>query len=240
MAGAKEIRTKIGSIKNTQKITRAMEMVAASKMRKAQDRMRRARPYAEKIRNVIAHLAAARTEYVHPFLVEREARRVGYIVVSTDRGLCGGLNTNTFRLLTARIRAHQEAGVEIDFCAIGNKALGYFRRLGGNVVGEATHYGDTPTMDELIGPVQIMIRAFESGTIDKLYLVYNELVNTMTQAPVAKHTLHIAIPADDDHVGLRQLEDGAIFAELPIQRVRVRNDLRREDRLQAELCHVNL
>ena len=189
MAVGKEIRTKIKSIQSTQKITKAMEMVAASKLRKTQDRMAAARPYADKIRDVISHAAYASTEYRHPFLQEREVKRVGYIVVSTDRGLCGGLNTNTFRALTARIREHREQGVEADFCVIGNKALGFFRRLGGNVVAEHTHFGDAPTMEELIGPVTVMINLFEEGEIDKLYLVYSELINTMTQSPTVQQLL---------------------------------------------------
>lgn len=189
MAVGKEIRTKIKSVQSTQKITKAMEMVAASKLRKTQDRMAAARPYADKIRNVISHLAHANTEYRHPFLVEREVKRVGYIVVSTDRGLCGGLNTNTFRLLTAQLRKHREENVEVDVCVIGNKAMSFFKRLGGNVVAEHTHFGDAPSMDELIGPVTVMINLFEQGKIDKLYLVYNELINTMTQTPSLQQLL---------------------------------------------------
>ena len=189
MAVGKEIRTKIKSIQSTQKITKAMEMVAASKLRKSQDRMAAARPYADKIRNVISHLAYAKTEYRHPFLIERETKRVGYIVVSTDRGLCGGLNTNTFRLLTMQLREQREQNTEVDVCVIGNKALGFFKRLGGNVVAEYTHFGDAPDMDDLIGPVTVMIKLFEEGKIDKLYLVYNELINTMTQAPTAQQLL---------------------------------------------------
>jgi F-type H+-transporting ATPase subunit gamma len=166
-----------------------MEMVAASKLRKTQDRMTAARPYADRIRNVISHLAYANTEYRHPFLLEREVKRVGYIVISTDRGLCGGLNTNLFRRLTAQIRGHREQGIEIDFCAIGNKALGFFKRLGGNVVAEKTHFGDVPGLDDFLGSITVMIQAFEQGRIDKLYLVYNELVNTMTQSPSVQQLL---------------------------------------------------
>lgn len=189
MAVGKEIRTKIKSIQNTQKITKAMEMVAASKLRKTQQRMSEARPYADRIRTVMSHLAHANTEYRHPFLIEREVKRVGYIVVSTDRGLCGGLNTNTFRLLIQMLREQREAGIEAEFCAIGNKALGLFRRLGGNVLAEVTHFGDAPTMENFIGAIQVMIRQFDEGKIDRLYLAYNELVNTMTQRPVCQQLL---------------------------------------------------
>ena len=189
MAVGKEIRTKIKSIQNTQKITKAMEMVAASKLRKTQDRMAAARPYADRIRNVISHLAHAKTEYHHPFLINRDVKRVGYIVVSTDRGLCGGLNTNVFRQLILQLREHREQGIEFDVCVIGNKALGFFRRLGGHVIAEKTHYGDSPAMDELLGPITVMIKAFEEGRIDKLYLVYNELINTMTQRPTIQQLL---------------------------------------------------
>jgi F-type H+-transporting ATPase subunit gamma len=166
-----------------------MEMVAASKLRKTQERMAAARPYADRIRNVISHLAYANTEYHHPFLQEREVKRVGYIVISTDRGLCGGLNTNLFRRLTAQIREHRNQNVEIDFCVIGNKALGFFKRLGGNIVAEKTHFGDVPALDDFIGSITVMIQAFEQGSIDKLYLVYNELVNTMTQRPSVQQLL---------------------------------------------------
>lgn len=189
MAGGKEIRTKIASIGNTQKITKAMEMVAASKLRKTQERMAAARPYADRIRNVISHLAYANTEYRHPFLQERSVQRVGYIVISTDRGLCGGLNTNMFRRLTLQLREHREQGHEVEFCVIGNKALGFFKRLGGNIVAEKTHFGDVPALDDFIGSITVMIQAFEQGRIDKLYLVYNELVNTMTQKPSVQQLL---------------------------------------------------
>jgi F-type H+-transporting ATPase subunit gamma len=181
MAGAKEIRTKIKSIQNTQKITKAMEMVAASKMRKAQDRMAAARPYAMKMRNVVAHLAHAHPEYRHPYLESRDAKRVGYIVVTTDRGLCGGLNVNLFRTIVGHMKDWHAKGAEIDFCVIGNKGLGFFKRMGGNIVSEASHLGDKPALTDLIGTVKVMLDAYDEGRIDRLFLVHNEFVNTMTQ-----------------------------------------------------------
>ncbi|MDG4550251.1 MAG: F0F1 ATP synthase subunit gamma [Candidatus Contendobacter sp.] len=183
MAGAKEIRTKIKSIKSTQKITKAMEMVAASKMRKAQDRMRAARPYANKIRNVISHLAHAHTEYRSPGLVEREVKRVGLIVVSTDRGLCGGLNTNLFKATITAMQQWRNRNVEIDVCTIGTKAFQFFRRLKGNIVAHVAHLGDTPRFEDVLGPVKVMADAFAEGRVDAVYLVYNEFVNTMSQKP---------------------------------------------------------
>jgi F-type H+-transporting ATPase subunit gamma len=192
MAGAKEIRTKIASIKNTQKITSAMEMVAAAKMRKAQDRKEATRPYAEKMKNVISHLSHAHPEYKHSFMVEREAKRVGYIVVSSDRGLCGGLNNNLFRQLTKEIKAQQEAGVQVEFCTIGSKALGFFRRFGGRVMAEATHLGDAPRIEDLIGVVKVMLDAYEAGEIDRIYIAYNNFVNTMTQKPTVEQLVPIA------------------------------------------------
>lgn len=183
MAGAKEIRTKIRSIQNTQKITKAMEMVAASKMRKAQDRMEEARPYAEKIRNVVSHLARAHPEYEHPFTIEREPRRVGYVVVSSDRGLCGGLNINLFRTALNDMSQWNERGVDMDFAIVGSKALGFFKRIGANIVSEASNLGDKPEVADLIGAVKIMLDAYDSEKIDRLFLVHNEFVNTMTQQP---------------------------------------------------------
>jgi F-type H+-transporting ATPase subunit gamma len=187
MAGAKEIRTKISSIKNTQKITKAMEMVAASKMRKAQDRMQGSRPYADKMRQVIGHLYHANPEYRHSFMaVERERKRVGYIVISSDRGLCGGLNNNLFRMLVREIKAQRDNGVEADFCTIGSKALGFFKRVGGRILAQATHLGDAPHVEDLIGTVKVMLDAYESGEIDAVYIAYNNFVNTMTQSPVVE------------------------------------------------------
>ena len=184
MAGAKEVRSKIASIKSTQKITKAMQMVAASKMRRAQERMAASRPYAEKILQVIHHLARATPEYRHSFMAaERERKRVGYIVVSTDRGLCGGLNSNLFRRLLAEIREARAAGVEPVFCTIGTKALGFFKRFGGTVLAQATHLGDKPHIEDLIGTVKVMLDAFEAKEIDALYIASNVFVNTMTQRP---------------------------------------------------------
>jgi F-type H+-transporting ATPase subunit gamma len=191
MAGAKEIRTQIGSIKNTSKITKAMEMVAASKMRKAQNRMAATRPYAEKMRNVIGHLFHAHPEYKHTFMIEREVKRVGYIIVSSDRGLCGGLNNNLFRKLVKELKAHRDAGTEVDFCTIGNKALGFFGRFGGNIVSQATHLGDMPHIEDLIGTVKVMLDAYAEGRIDRIYIAYNDFVNTMTQSPTFEQLVPI-------------------------------------------------
>ena len=182
MAAGKEIRTKIKSVENTRKITKAMEMVAASKMRKAQERMRQARPYAEKIAQVAAHFSHAHSEYKHPFLAKRETiRRVGVIVVTTDKGLCGALNTNVLRQTVNRMREWDAQGIGVEVCAIGNKGLGFMQRLGANVLSQVTGLGDMPHMERLIGPVQIMLQAFESGKSDALYLVYSRFVNTMKQ-----------------------------------------------------------
>lgn len=190
MAGAKEIRTKIGSIQNTQKITRAMEMVAASKMRKAQDRMQAARPYAEKMRNVTAHVAAAQPEYKHSYLLAREeVKRIGYIVLSSDRGLCGGLNNNLFRMLIREVDANRSNNIDMDFCIIGNKGATFFRRFGVNIVAQATHLGDAPAIEGLIGTVKAMLDAYHEERIDRLYLAYNHFVNRMTQRPSVEQLL---------------------------------------------------
>ncbi len=182
MAGAKEIRTQIKSIQNTKKITKAMEMVAASKMRKAQDRMRATRPYAQKMHQVISHVAKGDLEYKHKYTQAREeVKRVGYIIISTDRGLCGGLNVNLFKLVLTDIGRWTEQGVEVDICAIGNKALAKFRKFG--LVAEASHLGDTPGVNDLIGTIQVMLDAYDEGNIDRLFLVENEFVNSMTQKP---------------------------------------------------------
>lgn len=183
MAGAKEIRTKISSVKSTQKITSAMEMVAASKMRKAQDRMEATRPYAEKMRQVIGHVALANPEYKHPFMHARPVKRIGFIVVSSDRGLCGGLNSNLFRRMVRELREHRDAGTEVEFCTIGTKALGFFRRVGGQVSAQATHLGDAPHIDDLVGTVKVMLDSYSRGEIDEIRIAYNEFVNTMTQKP---------------------------------------------------------
>ncbi|MDH3280964.1 MAG: F0F1 ATP synthase subunit gamma, partial [Gammaproteobacteria bacterium] len=199
MSGGKEIRTKIKSVQNTQKITKAMEMVAASKMRKAQDRMQAARPYADKIQRVIMHLAQAKNEYKHPFTLERDAKRVGYILVSTDRGLCGGLNVNMFRAAIHAMENDRKQGLEIDLSIIGAKAMGFFRRLGMNVVSEATHLGDRPELTDLIGAIKIMLDAYDEARIDRLYMVYNEFVNTMTQKPSVVQLLPLP-PSDEEEL----------------------------------------
>ncbi len=199
MASGKEIRTKIRSIQSTQKITRAMEMVAASKMRKAQDRMAASRPYAEKMRKVIGHLAMAHPEYKHPFMIEREAKRVGYIVVSTDRGLCGGLNVNTFKAMILDMKQWRSSNTEMDVCTIGTKAASFFRRLGGNVVAGTSHLGDAPAIADLIGSVKVMLDEYYAGKIDRLFLVYNQFVNTMTQKPTVEQLLPI-VPNEDDRL----------------------------------------
>lgn len=191
MASGKEIRGKIASVKNTQKITRAMEMVAASKMRKAQDRMRSSRPYAGKIRNVIRHLAQAHPEYRHPYLADRELKKVGFIITSSDRGLCGGLNTNLFRTLLRSMREWDEKGVSIELCTIGQKASTFFRRFGGQVVAQATHLGDSPRVEDLIGSIKVMLNSYQDGSIDRLYLAFNEFINTMTQCPMIEQLLPI-------------------------------------------------
>ena len=183
MAGAKEIRTQISSIKNTRKITKAMEMVAASKMRKAQNRMTETRPYAEKMRNVIGHLSHAHPEYRHSFMIEREVKSIGYIVVSSDRGLCGGLNNNLFRMLLKELMVKKESGIEVNFCTIGNKAMGFFGRFGGNLMSQANHLGDSPHIEDLIGTIKVMLDAYIAGGIDSIYIAYNKFVNTMTQQP---------------------------------------------------------
>lgn len=193
MAGGKEIRTKIKSVQNTQKITRAMEMVAASKMRKAQDRMRAARPYGEKIRNVAAHLSHAHPEYRHPFVVSREQRkRVGMIVVTSDKGLCGGLNTNVLRLVVQFMKDWEAKGAGVDVTPIGGKGFGFMQRVGASVVSHATGLGDTPHLDKLIGPVKIMLDAYTAGQIDALYITYTRFINTMKQEPVVEQLLPLA------------------------------------------------
>ncbi|MDY6994843.1 MAG: FoF1 ATP synthase subunit gamma, partial [Pseudomonadota bacterium] len=169
MAGSKEIRSKISSIKSTQKITRAMEMVAASKMRKAQERMRRSRPYAEKIRAVITHLAHAHPEYKHPYMVARPVKRVGVIIVSSDRGLCGGLNTNLFKRTLAAMKTWRDENIDLDLCTIGNKSSMFFRRFGGHIVAQAAHLGDAPTLENLIGTVRVMLDDYDQGRIDQLF-----------------------------------------------------------------------
>jgi F-type H+-transporting ATPase subunit gamma len=191
MSGAKEIRTKIASIKNTQKITKAMQMVAASKMRRAQERMQSTRPYAEKIQNVISHLAHAHPEYHHPFLAEREVRRVGVIIISTDRGLCGGLNINLFKQVLTAMKHWHADGVDIDLTLIGSKSNAFFKRIGGNVVATSVGLGDAPSIVELIGTVKVMLDAYVDARIDRLYVAYNNFINTMSQQPVLEQLIPV-------------------------------------------------
>ncbi|GAA4408828.1 F0F1 ATP synthase subunit gamma [Quisquiliibacterium transsilvanicum] len=193
MAGSKEIRTKIKSVQNTRKITKAMEMVAASKMRKAQERMRRARPYADKVRNIAAHLAGANPEYQHPFLVEHDSiKAAGLIVVTTDKGLCGGLNTNLLRAVTIKLRELEKAGEAISITAIGNKGFGFFNRIGAKVVSHLTQLGDTPHLDRLIGPVKVQLDAYVRGEIDQVFLCYTRFINTMKQEAVIEQLLPLS------------------------------------------------
>ena len=190
MPGTKEIRVKIKSVQNTRKITKAMEMVAASKMRKAQDRMRHARPYAEKIRNVAAHLSHANPEYRHPFLVERDTvKRVGLIVVTTDKGLCGALNTNVLRMTLNQYKEWQTQGEEMDVCCLGNKGLGFMQRLGANIVSQAVQLGDRPQMEKLIGAIKIMLDGYVQDRFDRLLIAYTRFINTMKQEPVIEQLL---------------------------------------------------
>lgn len=198
MAVGKEIRVKIASVQNTQKITRAMEMVATSKMRKAQDRMRAARPYAEKMRVVVSHIADAHSEYHHPFLIPRPVKRVGVIVVSTDRGLCGGLNSNLFRMLIQSIKRWQAEQVEIQVCTIGRKAVQFFQRIGGDVVGQVSRLGDQPHIEQLIGTVKIMLDGFHSGAIDQLFIASNDFVNSMTQKPDLEQLLPLKAASESE------------------------------------------
>ncbi len=199
MASAKEVRTKIASIKNTQKITKAMEMVAASKMRKAQERMRAARPYAEKIRNVIAHLGNANPEYNHSYLEERDqVKRIGIIVVSSDRGLCGGLNSNLFRETISHMKEWNDKDIGIDMCLIGTKAVSFFTRVGGSIIGQSTQIGDKPMVDDLIGTVKIMLDSFNEEKIDQLYMISNKFINSMTQEPTVEQLLPVKASDEDE------------------------------------------
>ena len=198
MSGEKEIRNKIRSVKNMQKITKAMEMVAASKIRKAQKLMEASRPYAERIRRVVGHLAHANPDYKHPFLVEREAKRVGFIVISTDRGLCGGLNANLFKKVIGEMVHWKDQDVDVDLALIGAKAVQFFRRLGGSVVGTASHLGDKPQVNDLIGSIKIMLDAYGDGKIDRLYMLTNEFVSTISQNPVAIQLLPTSGLGKDD------------------------------------------
>jgi F-type H+-transporting ATPase subunit gamma len=193
MPGSKEIRTKIKSVQNTRKITKAMEMVSASKMRKAQDRMRRARPYGDKIRNIAAQLASANPEYKHPFLVQHDSvKAAGLIVVTTDKGLCGGLNTNVLRMVTAKLRDLEKAGEKINVTAIGNKGFGFMNRLGAKVVSHVVQLGDTPHLEKLIGAIKVQLDAYSRGEIDQLFLCYTRFINTMKQEPVIEQLLPLS------------------------------------------------
>ena len=199
MAGSKEIRTKIKSVQNTRKITKAMEMVAASKMRRAQERMRMSRPYGEKIRNVAAHISHANPEYRHPFLVSRDSvQRIGLIVVTTDKGLCGGLNTNALRLALNKIKEWEALGEEIEVCTLGNKGLGFMQRLGANVVTQVTGLGDKPQMDKLIGALKVMLDGYTQDRFDRLLIIYTKFVNTMKQEAVVEQLL----PLSGDTLGV--------------------------------------
>jgi len=212
MAGSKEIRNKIKSVQSTRKITKAMEMVAASKMKKAQDRMRAARPYVERVFNIAMHISKANTEYKHPFLVKREAvKRVGVIVITTDKGLCGGLNTNVLRLMTTRFKEWRGAGVEVDFVAIGNKGVGFLNRLGGNVVSSVVQLGDRPRLDRLVGPVKVLMDEYLQGAVDEIHIFSTSFVNTMKQEP---RQIRL-VPVPDDYrsasgeVRAAQVSDGS-------------------------------
>ena len=190
MAGGREIKTKIKSVQNTRKVTRALEMVSASKIRKAQERMKASRPYARLMKQVIGHIAQANSEYVHPFLVEREQiRRVGYVIVSTDRGLCGGLNSQLFRRILADMREWQGKGVEIEVVCIGQKATAFFRRLKLDMVGSVTHLGEKPQIEQLIGVIKVMLDGYGAGKLDRVFLAYNDFVNTMSQKPTQDQLL---------------------------------------------------
>jgi F-type H+-transporting ATPase subunit gamma len=201
MAAGKEIRGKIKSVENTKKITKAMEMVAASKMRKAQERMRAARPYSDKVRNIAANLGKANPEYKHPFMKLNDAKATGFIVVTTDKGLCGGMNTNVLRAVTGKLKDMQAAGATAQAVAIGNKGLGFLNRIGAQVVSHATQLGDTPHLDKLIGPVKVLLDAYAAGKVNAVYLCYTRFINTMKQEPVIEQLLPLTsenLKADED------------------------------------------
>ena len=197
MAIGKEIRTQIKSVQNTQKITSAMEMVAASKMRKAQERMAATRPYSANIRRVIGHIASSHPEYKHPFMQSREVKRIGLIVIASDRGLCGGLNTNLLKAATIAMKGWMDSDLGIEICAIGQKSAAFFKRHGGKIVAQKTHMGDSPKIEDLLGSIKVMIDAFNNGEIDQLHLIYNEFVNTMTQKPTQHQLLPLAVGDGD-------------------------------------------
>ena len=189
MPSSKEIRTQIDSIKKTQQITRAMELVSASKVRKVQARMATSRPYAEKALQVVHHLANCHTEYHHPYLRVRDVKRVGFIIISTDRGLCGGLNNNMFKATLTKIQEMQKKDVAVDLCLVGSKAAGFFKRVGGNIVAHASHLGDTPSVSDLVGIVKVMLDSYDNGELDELHVCYNVFVNTMKQEPTVQQLL---------------------------------------------------
>jgi F-type H+-transporting ATPase subunit gamma len=191
MASGKEIRTKIASVKSTQKITKAMEMVAASKLRRTTQRMAASRPYAERIKTVIGHLSEANPDYRHPYLQSREVKRVGYIVITTDRGLCGSVNVNTFREVVRDLRKWRDQGIETDLCVVGAKGIAYFRRLNVNVVAATSHLGEVPKVQDLVGAITAMTEAYRQGKIDRLYLVHSVFVNTMSQQPTISQLLPV-------------------------------------------------
>lgn len=198
MAGAKEIRTKIASVRNTQKITKAMEMVAASKMRKTQERMSASRPYSDAIRKVISHIAKGSIDYKHPFLTEREVKKVGFIVVSTDRGLCGGLNINLFKTVLNELKTRKDKGVDSVLGLVGNKAVSFFQSMGVEIKAQVTGLGDTPAMEDLVGIVNGMIENYRNGEVDEVYIIYNRFVNTMSQKPTVQKLLPLPELEDDD------------------------------------------
>lgn len=200
MAVGKEVRTKIASIKNTQKITRAMEMVAASKMRKTKDRMQATRPYSKKIGQIIKHLAQANPEYKHPYLIARDVKRVGVILISSDRGLCGGLNSNLFRKTLAQLMHWDNSNIEVDICTIGTKAFGFFSNLKVNLIGQVSKLGDAPHLNDIVGVIKLMLDAYEEGKIDQLYVVSNEFVNTMTQRPTVEQLLPVVASELDENL----------------------------------------
>jgi F-type H+-transporting ATPase subunit gamma len=211
MAGSREIRNKIKSVKNTQKITRAMEMVAASKMRRAQERMKKARPYGEKIRNVAAHMSRAYTEYRHPFLVERDTvKRIGIIVVTSDKGLCGGLNTNVLRMAVSKMKAWEAEGEQIEVCCIGNKGLGFMNRIGADVISHVVSLGDAPDLEKLIGAIKVLLDGYNQDHFDRVYLFYTRFINTMKQEPVMEQLLPLSderLRAGEGPTGQRGLWD---------------------------------
>ncbi len=224
MAVGKEIRGKIKSVENTKKITKAMEMVAASKMRRAQERMRSARPYSDKIRNIASNLAEANPEYTHPFLVKQDgSKTVGVIVVTTDKGLCGGLNTNALRVLTTKLRALEGQGMKIETVAIGNKGFGFLNRIGAKVVSHATQIGDTPHLDKLIGPVKVLLDAYQEGKLDAVYIVYTRFINTMKQEPMLEQLLPLSserMTADKSAMGwdyIYEPDANAVIDELLVR-----------------------